>query len=829
MTLYLDPVWPFSLSGDVFTASSLPVLLALGVIAVLFLAGPWWWPREGRDQQRRFLQRVGIALLICLGAIFFAGRGLTTDIPAVLYGALMLTPLALVGFTLGTYRGVAGATPRRVATIVALRIGAFLLCFFLVLRPSLAFSNESATGGRVWIVLDFSESMTTADAVDNQPRWDYLHKLLQDNQAALDELREKGIDPEFFAFASDVKDVDIETPGKADGSATDFGTMLRTLVQRRSQGRPVRALIVCSDGADNGTAFRALKEAEAYAGCPVHTIGLGNPTTVDARADLIVTRIEPESPVVGVKSSFNVTVTVDAPGFKNLPGRLHIYIDGVEARAENVTFTEERGNTFTVKVDAPTRPGEIELKARIDPRPGELTDRNNEDFTYVTVRKEGVSVLLVDRQRAYEGVLIVDALNQDRERIHLNPVWLRGSKPLDADAPRLFDFAGKQYDVIILGDVTADQVRSIDPTAFASIEKQVEAGAGLLFLGGYASYGPTWKGTPLERLAPVELGSAKQIEAPLPQGIKVVPTEAGLRQFGFVMQLSDKVETSAEAWAKLPPLLGVNELTLPPERGLINVLATTLKGEPVLVQKNFGKGRVLAFAGDTTYRWTSKPETRPLHARFWRQMVFWLGKQDEALGNVWVLPEKRNVPLRTDLDFTVGVRNKNGVEIEGGKFEVQLRKPDGTLVPIPTQALASGREGGKLAVKERPDLLAKPGKYELLVTGSATAPDGEKVEGMGAAKFIVKDDEVEKSRRGADHEYLKKLAAAGGGKFHVPNDLTKLLAELGKEVESRKQSHQTLWPSWNLESPQPMRVLTLLLFVACLAGEWALRRMWGLA
>jgi uncharacterized membrane protein len=830
MTLTFDPVWPWSYSGDVFTASSLPVLLTLGFVGLVMLFGPWWWPSEDRALQYRFLRRLGITLLVCFAAIFFLGRGLAKDVPALLLGVVMLLPLALVGFTVGTYRGVAGATPSRIAAIVALRLGAFLLCFFLVLRPSFAFSDETAVGGRVWIVLDFSWSMTTADAIDNQPRWDYLLKLLKENEAALEDLRRKGIEPEFFAFATDVKEFDLAHPGPADGPGTDIGGMLHYLQPRRSLGRTVRALVLASDGADNGTTFRAMKEAETWAGCPIHTVGLGNPATVDSRADIILTSLTPESWVVGVKSTFTVTVTADAPGFKGYKSRLRIYIDGEEVRGEDIVFTEDRGNVFTIKVDAPTRPGEIELKARIDPRPNELTESNNEDSTFVTVRKEGVAVLLVDRQRAYEPQSIVDALRQDRERIHLNPVWLRGSKPLDPDAPRLFDFAGKQYDVIILGDVTAEQVRSIDPQAFTSIEKQVGAGAGLLMLGGYASYGPTWKGTPLELLSPVELGGKEQIEAPK-KGIKVVPTDDGLRLFGYVMQLGEKTEASREAWDKLWPLQGINQLTMPADRTATSLLATSPAPakDPILVYKPYGKGRVLAFAGDTTHRWIRNPETQALHARFWRQMIFWLGKQDEAAGNVWILPEKRNLPVRTDLDFTVGVRNKNGVEIEGGKFDVKLRTPDGKMVDIPTRALAGGRDGGKIAVKERPELLAKPGKYELVVNGSATGADGEKVEGTGSAKFIVKDDDIEKSRHGADHEYLKKLAAAGGGKFHLPTDLPRLLADLGKEAETRRQTNLTYWPGWNTESPQPMRVLTLLLFVAFLTGEWALRRLWGLA
>src|SRR5262249_60061346 len=64
----------------------------------------------------------------------------------------------------------------------------------------------------------------------------------------------------------------------------------------------------------------------------------------------------------------------------------------------------------------------------------------------------------------------------------------------------------------------------------------------------------------------------------------------------------------------------------------------------LLVGHQFGKeGRVLAFAGDTTVRWKRPPEGEVHHARFWRQVVLWLAKQEERAGNVWVRPDARRV------------------------------------------------------------------------------------------------------------------------------------------------------------------------------------------
>ena len=60
------------------------------------------------------------------------------------------------------------------------------------------------------------------------------------------------------------------------------------------------------------------------------------------------------------------------------------------------------------------RPGEVKVTLKVDPLPGEVSQVNNEISTYVTVTKEGVSVLYVEgKYRAWEPKFIRYALSQD--------------------------------------------------------------------------------------------------------------------------------------------------------------------------------------------------------------------------------------------------------------------------------------------------------------------------------------------------------------------------------------------------------------------------------
>src|SRR5262249_12990248 len=153
-------------------------------------------------------------------------------------------------------------------------------------------------------------------------------------------------------------------------------------------------------------------------------------------------------------------------------------------------------------VTAPAKPGEVKVTMRLEPLPGEMSRSNNEITTFVTVAKEGISVLLVDKERFPEPQMICDALRND-QRIRMHVLWFRGEQVVNPNQKDLFEFDKQHYDVIILGDLTADRLRSGNRDAPAIIKKLVsEKGTGLLVMGGYESFGNSWKGTEIEQLLP---------------------------------------------------------------------------------------------------------------------------------------------------------------------------------------------------------------------------------------------------------------------------------------------------------------------------------------
>jgi uncharacterized membrane protein len=732
---------------------------------------------------------------------------------------LGLVALALAGLTVWTYRGVNRANGRRVLVILGLRLLALVLACLMIMRPSLAFRADAKLPSTLLIALDRSRSMDIQDEYGGRSRWDAMQELLMDCTPHVEKLRdEHNVSVILYQFAEDAREFDPN--GKADGRRTDFGQMLQSLYKLHGRDRNLRGLLILSDGADNGTRVPALTEAARWRGlpCPISTFALGKPTTSDRQRDIAFTAITPEPSPVYAKGKLTVKGVLDAPGFETTPVTVRLFINDKEVQNKQETLTKAAGNEVALVTDAPAQAGEIKVTLKVDPVKGETSIANNEIATYATVTKEGVSVLFVDKLRFPEPQLICDALSAD-PRIRLYMAWRRGD---EAEAADLFQLDKQHYDVIILGDVSATGLKQAanDEQILAKIHDLVrDKGTGLLMMGGYQSFGNSdWNGTPIAKLLPVELSEVGQIE----EQIRLEPTPEGLSH--FTMRLHDDPEWNRLLWGQLPELKGATRLG--PKKPGATVLAALNAKEPLLAWQNYNEGRTMAFAGDTTWRWLrlGQPKSSDgvaAHARFWRQIVLWLAKQDKVEGSAWVKLDARRLSSGSKLGFTVGLRGKGGIDLSDAQFEVVALDPLQAKTSVPT----AREPGGERGTFWRTDAA---GEYRLVVRGKGKDTDGQAVSGEASARFLIYEDEAEMVRRAADHDFLSKLAHAGGGEFHRAQELPDVLMRLQKQPLPQETPKLELWPDWRRNTLSGFLVGFFFAFVAVLSLEWGLRRFWGL-
>jgi uncharacterized membrane protein len=470
-----------------------------------------------------------------------------------------------------------------------------------------------------------------------------------------------------------------------------------------------------------------------------------------------------------------------------------------------------------------------------EPLPGEQNRLNNRITTFAQVAKEGLSVLLVDKQRAWEPQIVADTLALDRN-ITVYTAWLRGDRA-DQGNPEnrdLLDLQKRFYDVIILGDITPQQLESASPGAAAKMEEMVaERGAGFLMMGGYASFGNGgWQNTPLARMLPLTMSPAPPVE----EMARMVPTAEGLRLCAYFMSIAEPGKDSRQAWDSLRELEGYSRLGKMTGDGTL--LANNAKGDPLLVAKlNHGRGRVLAFAGDTSHRWIRDKASRNLHHRFWQRLARWLARHEQQDSKAFLELDTRRLAVLPDrgLGLRVGVNGPDGKPLENASFKVTLVNPEGKpLGPggqpaAAAQALPLKTDMGETRGEVDPAWLTTPGIYTVRLEAQAKIPDGAEIKDTVEARFEVFQDDRELTRLSSDPRFLEGLAQEGGGTARRGEELLEHLRSLASRPKETDRKITSRHPDWKTTGWSPFLMIYLLAFLSLLCVEWALRRIWGLA
>ncbi|MBX9582504.1 MAG: hypothetical protein K2X87_19540 [Gemmataceae bacterium] len=797
--------------------------------------------------------------------------------------ALGAVALALVLVTLWTYLGHPQATRRRVLVILALRLAALAVALITAVRPSVGVQEDPKVPSVLLIGVDLSESMTVKDAVGGESRIDAVRRALDRSQPVLDDLAAgQNVNVVLYGFSGpdfspEADRYDPKAP--ANGKRSDYGSYLNKGFERWQAERFFRGHVVIGDGADNGTAFAAAAEAArwARAGCPVSTVVVGSPETKSDARDLAVVALSCDPSPAPIKTEVVVTARVHAFGYAGSTVRAEVSLND-ETISVDVPLPKETDNEVKIPVKAPGTPGEVkvrfavgrEVNGHLEPLPGEVTGLNNQSETYLTVTKEGVRVLVIDRLR-WEETFLRDALRSEK-RFDVYEVIRQTSLPPTPDEKQWLDLENQAYDVVILGNVSYDQLTTADQNLPAKLlDRVVNKGMGLMFLGGeaaYTNYPPPPPGDPGKRpwafadLLPVVPSPGVIIETVNPsskQPVKTyqtVPTARGLQD--FVMRVDKDATRAGQLWDELNApkarsrITGLNRFEKKPA-AVVYAWATDADqavnapvppaGPPLLVGHQIGegdRGRVLAFGAFDTYLWQrlGQPKANTgieIHNRFWRQCVLWLAHQEEEEGQVYARPEFRRLPVGGDQTIRVGLKSPAGGDDPNAELEVKVLPP-GTgpedEAKAPRQTVLKDAKGSKVLFKP-----PTSGEYTVVVTSPmkdaagqpVTGPDGKPQRYRGTARFLAYPDVSDEMLRvAADPKFLERVAAAGGGRALRLEDLPGFLKELRDQPQANLKPKPKYRPDWRRNHSGGFLPGWLVVFVTLLGAEWALRRLWGM-
>ena len=706
----------------------------------------------------------------------------------------------------------------------ALRLLALLILLFGMLRPALVHTVSQRLSAVVNILLDQTQSMTRNDEIGGKSRFTAAKESLE---KALPQLRRMQRQAEVKAFAFDSTLIPLELqegqftdlPDTPKGTETALGYILDG-IRERSAGKRVLATIMLTDGAQRTRPSRDVLPQDAAAklrdsGMTLYTIPLGQGGLDSNIRDVAVESVHANDRCF-VKNNLLVTGTLRISGFadQNIPVQLLFETEeGTQKVVANTTvLAKEDGQEVRYTLSyAPQTVGLFKYTVRVPPQEREVTDRNNEQSSFVQVLEGGLHVLFIQGQPNYEQRPLRRSLNASPDiNVQYLPVSKRGDLAAALrETPTLFN-------VFILD--------SIDSNVFTKDElqtvvNQVKDGAGLIMLGGLDAFDaggydktPIAEVSPVELRQPLNLPSKPEKHFPETNPIPMRLTDQGKRH--YVMQFDADPRVNEQRWALLPPLRGANRFDRArPRDGLkpgAVLLAAGPSGQSLLVSQISGTGRVLAFAGDTTWRWRLAGFVEE-HQTFWRQVVLWLAKMEGGGdGTCWITVENNRLFPGDTANFQIFLRSETGEDVRNFPATATVLKSDNTAETVPL-VLENGIPTGAFRSTDF------SGDYTIQAEGML----GEEAK-HATARFLVQARNLELDNPVAYPKLLADIATITGGKSVPPEQLGALLEDLirqSNELVEKRETKRTLYDSWILLSA----------FILLLTAEWFLRKYWGLA
>jgi hypothetical protein len=621
--------------------------------------------------------------------------------------------------------------------------------------------------------------------------------------------------------AREVRKIDSSTE-QGEHQATRLGEeIVRHL--RAQRGRPLAAIIVMTDGVH--TSGRSLSEAAEYAGrksVPLFCIGVGD--TLPNRDAEIREVLVDRTAFLGDLVQVDVAVNTRALAGETLT--LHLRRKGQKEPIDTQRFVSMGHNQtefhrLTFQTDAL---GEAAMTVQIEPVRDEVNLENNTDHFEIDIRDETIRVLYVQGYPNPDFRFLKMLLTRKRKpsdeharAVDLTTVQFEAETGYDvgdaAAAVSLPMESGglEQFDAVILGDVSARRL----PNEFqeAMVTHVAERGMGVAILCGPRHTPHEYKNTPLARLFPFHLDSAREAVDSVvgSRGVQVRPTEFGLQQ--PAIQIAARGASDVTSWLKMPPLrwfVQTRRFKAAAQPWLeVHAPGTNLDSVPIVVSQYVGAGRVVTHLTDESYRWSRHENGEAAYESYWMQVLRYLGHAKIEV-NESAIDLSADKEVYEHLDpVTIRARffDRQAIPDDDHAVQIQLTRNGGEVKEFILSRRTNRRGVFDITIEE-----LQPGLYRtrLLTPTSSGEPKN----------FRVRSPQGELEQLELNEADLRLAADVSGGRYARWYDTTRLLRKLpeGQRVHVSTLPPISLWNSHFL----------MLLLISCFATEWTLRRRWGL-
>lgn len=688
-----------------------------------------------------------------------------------------------------------------------LQTGLVTLLLVVLWEPAVSVAELQSQQNMIAVVLDDSRSMGIADSGAETREAAAVGVLRAGVLAGL----QKRFQTRLYALDGGLRPLaELGNGAAATGSATHLSEGLGELA-RGTADLPVGAIVLLTDGADNtGGVSRATLDALRNRRIPVHAIGFGRE---QAGRDVEMDEVG-LAQHAAVDSRMVATVSFHQHGYKGSRVALTVGDGAKTVATREVVLGGDGGiQTETIFFSAGNA-GAKSFTFGMAPLAGEENRANNAMSRLVNVSDARRRILYIEGEPRWEYKFIRRAEDDDKTvqivsmlRTTENKIYRQGiadPKELAEGFPvRAEDLFA--YDGIIVGSVEAGYFSAGQQELLREFANR--RGGGVLFLGGRSSLADGGWGAS---------GAADLMPTFLPAGRGTYhrdPATATLTAAGAesaMLRLEDDPARNAERWRKLTYMMDYQEAGGPkPGATVLAQLHAGSRTLPLLVTENYGFGRTAVLATAGTWRWQmSQPLGDRAHDQFWQQMLRWLVA--ESPGRVVASAGTQNLQDEGRMELAATVRDKEYVAAGDAHVTARVIGPGGVggVVELAAVPDSAGEFRGEWTA-------TKPGDY----LAEVVAVKGKEELGRDVVTFRRTDGVAENFHTEQNRGLLERLAADTGGRYWKASEAGRLAEEIsyseaGISVRNTKEL-------WNMP-------IVFLVALGLAAGEWMLRREWGI-
>ncbi|MEW5693458.1 MAG: glutamine amidotransferase [Candidatus Hydrogenedentota bacterium] len=522
-------------------------------------------------------------------------------------------------------------TDSKIADLLLIILFGLFIFFILaiLLFPNLTFFTRHKEKSSIAVLIDATESMNLPYDENTTRIHAAKNKLLKLKEDVLDEYIENGGSVEYFKFGEKLNNLtDLQNLHCEKSLFTNLYSVLRETIRGKLQSR-LKGIILLSDGGQ--TEQDILDESIL----PVYVLPA---LKYEKVRDIFIEDVDYPDVVFTAKED-TLLVYIGNKEFDNEEVTITLYRNNEKLNQKKIRLiTQNERVEFRLFED---KQGEVKYRIEIAKKKAELLFLNNYFEWSTSVLKDKIRVMCISGRPRWEYKFLRTLLKQDPKVELVSFVILREPEqnlPFAENELSLIPFPIREilyknldnFDLLVLDNFDYSRFSMFFPAYYLDqIERFVSNSGGLLILGGSKSFNRNYKNTAIDRISPLivsindETYKEEKFKITIPDKAYNHPILGGV---------------SPSEWNAYPELIDYN-LTedAKPEAIVLGchpvVRTRDNKPLPIIAVMEYGKGRVMAVASGSTYRWnfisTGEGKANTHYYRFFHKAIRWLIKNPE--------------------------------------------------------------------------------------------------------------------------------------------------------------------------------------------------------